>query len=101
MIPPTERGVDEIPCRPDDAGRLGCGGARLGPALLFLLLEFVAQAFAVAEILLEQQQQVVGKALENRMTLLGLKRAGPGLALVQLAFELMEDFLGCPSGVCR
>ena len=96
-----KRGVDEVSRSTDDARRDKFKPGRFDPSLLFVLLQFVAQAFAFPEVSLEEQQKIVGKALENRMTLLGLKRAGPGLALVQLAFELMEDFLGCPSGVCR
>ena len=49
----------------------------------------------MAEVLLEEQQQVVGEALENRMALLGLKRARPGFALAHLAFELVEN-VGAP-----
>ena len=39
----------------------------------------------------------MSKTLENRMTLFGGQGAGPRFALVQLAFELMEDFLNVPA----
>ena len=64
---------------------------------MFFLLQFITQTFAVAEVLLEEQQQVVGKALEDRVALLGFEGTGPGFALAHLAFELMEDLFDVPA----
>jgi hypothetical protein len=38
----------------------------------------------------------VGKALEDRVALLGFEGTGPGFTLNHFAFELMEDFLNVP-----
>lgn len=76
----------EVPGGPNEAGRHGGERCRFGPALLFFLREFVTQALAVDEVLLEEQQHVVGNALEDRVALLCSEGAGPGFTLAHLAF---------------
>ena len=62
---PGVRGVNEVSGGPDDTGRQRGDHRRFGAALLFFLLQFVAQAFALTEVLFEEQQQVMGEALEK------------------------------------
>ena len=64
---------------------------------MFLLFQFVAESFGAGEIFLKEQQQVMSKALENRMALLGFKRACPRFAFAHFAFELVEDLLDVPT----
>jgi len=65
--------------------------------LLLDLFELVAQAFALTDEVLEKQQEVVGQAFKDRVTLLGREGTRPGFALTHLAFELVEDFLDVPA----
>jgi hypothetical protein len=41
-------------------------------------------------VLLEEQQEIVGEALEDRVALLGLQRAGPGFPLAHLCFSKIK-----------
>ena len=93
----VERGVDEISSGPDDAGGHGGNGCHPGSAWLLFLFQLVAQAFVLADVLLEEQQEVVGQTLEDRVTLLGREGTRPGFAFDHLAFELVEDFLDVPA----
>jgi putative transposase len=92
-----ERGVDEVSGGPDDVSRYGVDVCRFGSALLLFLLQLVTQSFALTEILLEEQQQIMGKAFEDAVTLLGREGTGPGFALVGFAFELVEDLFDIPA----
>ena len=62
---PGEGGVDEVPHDRRE------GGIRLGPALLLFGLHLVAQPAGLFDVLLQEEQQVVGEAFEDRMALLG------------------------------
>jgi len=90
---PGERDVDEVSGGPDDTGRHRGDHRRFGATLLFFLLQFVAQAFALIEVLFEERQEVVGEALENRMALIGFNGAGPRFASAHLTFERVEKNL--------
>lgn len=50
-----ERGVDGVSGNANDVGSLACDPCRLGPTLLFFLLQFVVQAFVYAEAVFENQ----------------------------------------------
>ena len=93
---PKRRG-DEVFHSSEDAARRRYERGRPRPALLLFLLQFVTQALAFREVLLEEKKEIVGEALENGMALLGFEGAGPGLALVHLAFELMKNLLNVPA----
>jgi hypothetical protein len=51
----------------------------------------------MADVHLEEEQKVVGQALENRVTLHGREGTCPGFTLAYLAFERLEDFLDVPA----
>ena len=69
---PREGGVDEVLDRPDDGS-----GDGLDSAGLLVLLHLVTEPLGLFDVFFEQQQQVVRKALQDRVAFLGLRGTGP------------------------